>query len=268
MEQKKIYYASDLHLEFEDNKLLKMYDVYKYEGNNYQDSYLVLAGDICCYNHKDKFNTFFEYISKKFKRVIYISGNHEYYKKTLNDNTIKELLQPFENVYFLQDSFKTFEDDKITFYGTTLWTRLSENNGINMSIQNTTNDYKYIRVPYSFKKLTREKTGEMFEISFEKIKNFLKNKPEGKTIIVTHHLPLIQLIVEKYKDYEFNSAYASDLHDELIKFDFDCWIFGHTHFTMRYDLINVKSKSIPFVCNPRGYNSENKEFSEDMHILI
>ena len=263
MEQKKIYYSSDLHLEFEDENLLKIY-----EKDIYQDSYLVLAGDICCYNEKGRFKTFFEYISKKFKRIIYIAGNHEYYKKTLDDDKIIELIKPFGNVYFLQDSYITFEDDMITFYGTTLWTRLSQNNGINMMVESSLNDYKYIRDPDSFKKITRSLTGEIFEISYEELKCFLKNKPAGKTVIVSHHLPLYQVIVEKYKNYELNSGYASDLHDELVQFDFDYWIFGHTHFTMRYDLINYMSKSIPFVCNPRGYNSENEKFDEDMHVLI
>jgi predicted phosphodiesterase len=96
----KIYYASDLHPEFEDETFLKMY-----EGKEYLDSYLVLAGDICPYNCKGRFKAFFEYIQKKFKRVIYVAGNHEYYKKTLDDDKIRELIDSFDNVYFLQDSY-------------------------------------------------------------------------------------------------------------------------------------------------------------------
>lgn len=263
----RIYYISDLHLEFEDNNLLKIY-LNKEYFDLYINSYIVLAGDICCYNYKNKFKTFFEYISKKFKRVIYIAGNHEYYKKTLDDNKIKELLKSFDNVYFLQDSYITFLDDNITFYGTTLWTRLSENNEINNLVESSLNDYKLIRYPYTYKKITRNLTGEMFEMSYEELKNFLTNKPDGKIIIVSHHLPLFQLICDKFKNDELNSGFASDLYDELIKFNFDCWFFGHTHFTIRYEINNIDSKSIPFLSNSRGYNSDNIEFDEDKFVLL
>jgi predicted phosphodiesterase len=51
----KIYYISDLHLEFEDKYLLEIY-----VDKEYKDSYLILAGDICSYTSKSKFIKFFE----------------------------------------------------------------------------------------------------------------------------------------------------------------------------------------------------------------
>ncbi len=263
LEMPKIYYISDLHLEFEEENLLKIY-----EGKTYLDSYLVLAGDICSYVYETKIKKFFEYISKKFKRIIYIAGNHEYYKTTLDDTPIEEMLGIFDNVHFLQDEYVTFEDDSITFYGSTLWTRLHSSDYINKLAESSLNDYKYIKNPITHKKITRDETGEMFEYSLELLKDFLATKPSGKIVIVSHHLPLYQVVVEQYKDHQLNSAYASDLHDELKLFNFDCWIFGHTHFSMKYLYENAFDKTIPFVCNPRGYYSENKSFEEDLFVEI
>ena len=259
----KIYYISDLHLEFEDENLLKIY-----VDKEYNDSYLILAGDICSYTSKSKFIKFFEYISKKFKRIIYIAGNHEYYKGKLNDKYIIDLLVSFNNIYFLQDEYITFEEDEVTFYGTTLWSRLDEDNIINSYAESHLNDYKYIRNSVDYKLITRRLTGEMFEFSLELLKDFLtsKTKGKGKIIIISHHLPLYEVICDKYKGYILNSAYASDLHEELKVFNFDCWIFGHTHFSMKYDYVNADNKLIPFMCNPRGYSNENNFFDEDKFI--
>jgi len=257
----KIYYISDLHLEFEDEYLLEIY-----VDKEYKDSYLVLAGDICSYTSKSNFVKFFDYISKKFKRVIYVAGNHEYYKGTLDDNRIINLLLPFDNIYFLQDEYITFEDDDLTFYGSTLWSRLDTNYENNSLAQSQLNDFKYIRDPIDNELITRRLTGEMFEFSLELIKDFLESKPKGKIVIISHHMPLYEVICDKYKNYVLNAAYASNLHDELKEYNFDCWIFGHTHFSMKYNYINADNKVIPFMCNPRGYYSENKIFDEDKFI--
>lgn len=257
----KIYYISDLHLEFEDENLLEIY-----VNKEYKDSYLVLAGDICSYTSKINFVKFFEYMSKKFKRLIYVAGNHEYYKGTLDDDHIIDLLLPFDNIYFLQDEHITFQDDDLTFYGSTLWSRLDTNDEINFLAQSQLNDYKYIRNPIDNELITRRLTGDMFDFSLELIKDFLSSKPKGKIVIISHHMPLYEVICDKYKNYILNSAYSSDLHDELQEYNFDCWIFGHTHFSIKYDYINADDKTIPFMCNPRGYYSENKIFDEDKFI--
>ena len=57
-----------------------------------------------------------------------------------------------------------------------------------------------------------------------------------------------------------------DLHDELKEYNFDCWIFGHTHFSVEYDYENDDKKIIPFMSNPRGYYSDNQVFNEDKFI--
>ena len=82
----KIHYASDLH---DESHLI---DIEKFNVVNSSEDILILAGDILnivtllqdTYNYV-KFNEesnlikFFDYISFKFKHIIYITGNHEVY---------------------------------------------------------------------------------------------------------------------------------------------------------------------------------------------
>jgi predicted phosphohydrolase len=260
----KIYFISDLHLEFEDENIINNI----YINKEYLNDYLILAGDICCFSMKQRMINFFDIISKKFKTIIYIAGNHEYYKNSLDNTQIKQILIPYKNVYFLQDEYIKFPEDDIIIYGTTLWTRLSEQKFKNYLVEQSLNDYKYIKHPVTCKTITREFTGELFEKSYKLLKDFLNNNKEKNIIIVSHHLPLTELICKEYKDYILNSAYASDLADELKQYNFDYWIFGHTHFTMKHELVNNFNKTIKFMCNPRGYNNENKNFNEDIYIEI
>src|SRR5450759_538264 len=98
----KIQYASDLHLEFPENKeFLKK-------------NPLLSGGD------------FFNYISVTFKTTYWIPGNHEYYNSDLSARTgsfnekIKENLFLVNNISVIQD------DVKLIF--STLWTSISSSN--------------------------------------------------------------------------------------------------------------------------------------------
>ncbi|WP_226551972.1 metallophosphoesterase [Celeribacter naphthalenivorans] len=91
------------------------------------------------------------------------------------------------------------------------------------------------------------------------------SKPhDGKTVVMTHHMPVRELIapwrtVGSNINRALNNAFASDLWDEVRGFDIHTWIWGHSHegeaWTGEGD-----HGPIRFVTNQRGYPGEGTEF--------
>ena len=80
---------------------------------------------------------------------------------------------------------------------------------------------------------------KLFESSFE-----------GKTVVVTHHLPSMLSVADKYKSDLLSACFGSHV-DSLFGYS-DLWVHGHTHESFDYEL-----KGTRVVCNPRGYVLRN-----------
>jgi predicted phosphodiesterase len=277
----KIFFSSDLHLEYEDPEIdsSPFYIYSKPEMVDvYAKSYLVLAGDICQIFEKEKFRAFFDIITKKFKAIIYVTGNHEYHRIVYGDILINQGIYRYSNVYFLQNDFIEFPEDGIRFYGTTLWSQLDPNLENNKIAEKAGSDFKsiYNHDPLEMSKsryITRNGTAKLFEKQFENLKFDLTSSNKLKTIVVTHHTPLIEIIQPWIKKNEKTHTpvaylYASDLKSELEKLDFDYWIFGHSHTTYHHELKLKNNKMAKFMSNPYGYFGSNNKFSPDEYIEI
>ncbi|AYB31936.1 metallophosphoesterase [Chryseolinea soli] len=198
--------------------------------------------------------------------VLYVLGNHEYYKgsfpKTLNSIKSQSI---DTNVYVLENNSIVIND--ITFHGATLWTdfALLGDPKINGSIcQQKMNDYKYIRRDPSFSKLRSIDTYIIHQASLTWLKSSLELTTTEKNVVITHHAPSIKSIPEKLKDNILSSAYASDLESVILKYQPRYWIHGHIHTPANYQVGNTT-----VLCNPHGYiNEPYNGFDKNMIIEI
>ena len=92
----------------------------------------------------------------------------------------------------------------------------------------------------------------------------LRNPHDGPTVVMTHHLPLRELIapwrtIGGHEKRAMNNGFACDLCDEIRGFDIDSWIWGHSH-EGEGRTVEGDHGPIRFVTNQRGYPSEEVAF--------
>lgn len=85
-----------------------------------------------------------------------------------------------------------------------------------------------------------------------------------KFIVITHHIPLLELITEDYKDNPYNQWFATDLKHLMNNSNIKHWFFGHTHTPSE-----SKYYDIEFHCNSIGYPSENsnKNYNKSIDVI-
>ncbi len=242
----RIQIISDLHQEFGQTELC--FD---------NADIIVLAGDV---NLGTKG---IEWIQKAIpdKPVIYVLGNHEYYKGSY-PKTLHKIRNAAEdsNVSVLENSCVDIEG--VRFHGATLWTDfaiLGNPVEYGMICQPKMNDYKKITRDPSYSKIRTVDTFKIHQLSKVWLQESLEDSKEYKNIVVTHHAPSIQSVPELYKNDPLMAAYASNLEDVILKHQPLYWIHGHIHTPCRYHIGKTE-----IICNPHGYidekyNGYNKE---------
>lgn len=258
---------SDLHTEFSKFKIPELPDDL--------ETTLILAGDIGVgKTHRN----WMEMICKKFKRVIYILGNHEFYHNEYFNviSQWREIEAEVPNLFFLHNEYVDF--DGVRFIGGTLWTDFKNNDPLIMNhIANRMSDFQIISYPndetspYAHGPYMRFTPSNAFEEHVKAFKFIDKtlNKPfDGKTVIITHHAPSYGSVAEQYRgydDYETNFGYFTDLDWMLEKYDITYWFHGHMHNSSDYEVGGSR-----VICNPRGYapHELNPEFNSKLVLDI
>lgn len=162
--------------------------------------YLILAGDVGD-PKKDNYRDFFSYCSDNWEKTFYVPGNHEYgcFVKKINSShfTKKDVeltdehimaVLKFSNVVFL-NSKKIIEKD-LSIVGTTLW------------------------------------TPKVHPIFYQQALDFLKGTKGD--IVITHHLPIKELIHPMYIKNPTIDRYYSELDCNIYK-HVKYWFCGHSH---------------------------------------
>ncbi len=214
----KLQYASDLHLEFPENKEFLKRNPLLPGGD-----VLLLAGDIVPFAVMDKHADFFNYISDTFETTYWIPGNHEYYSSDISARTgsfnekIKDNLFLLNNVSVIQENVK--------FIFSTLWTNISPGN--QFEIRQRLSDF------HAIKHIRKGLTPDHYNLLHKQCRSFLNeeiSKPATeKKVVITHHVPTFMNYPEKYKGDSLNEAFAVDIYNDILRSDSDFWIFGHHH---------------------------------------
>lgn len=239
----KIQVMSDLHLEMGE-----------YAPIDANADVIVLAGDINTFGKGPAWaNKYF-----KNKPVVYVAGNHEYYGSNLSaiNNKIMKACSRLKNIFFLNNSGVII--DGVRFFGGTAWTDFMLHGNVQPTmyhILQRMNDYNHIEYGYSQHRLITPYDIFCENVKFKFKMNELMYMPfDGKTVIVTHHLPSPYSLDADFKKNILSSAYASDM-EHFFHPSIALWIHGHTHKNVDYTLFGTR-----VVANPAGYPDHRNPF--------
>lgn len=260
--------VSDLHLEFEN--------LYLPELPGDDGRVLILAGDLGLSRKRYSYLPFLKAVHDQFRSVVWIFGNHEYYKDSICKSRVRvmETLAAegvADNIHILENESVMVDDTAIL--GATLWTDIDHSNPVTIAaVQDGLSDYAQIRTgpandPHK-RKLTAKNTISLHKASKAwLIEESQLQKSRGKKIVVvTHHLPLYESIPAELQREPLNPGYASNMDREMADIGAELWIHGHTHYSCDYRA----PCGTRVICNPRGYAGigENRKFDSKLIVKV
>jgi predicted phosphodiesterase len=197
---------------------------------------LVVAGDIVTNGHIDEYEGEFQYLCDNYPHVVYVLGNHDYYKSTVQGtfDVMSGIQSRISNFHWLQNSKK--EIGGVTFAGTTLWFPEVDY----MPGKNSWIDFRHVQ------NLRHE-----FVKEHEAARQFVKNDVNSSDILVVHHIPHNMAIHSDYLGDDYNCYFLGDISDLLDAKDLPYVFFGHSH-----QYIDRQIKETQYILNPRGYPQE------------
>lgn len=238
-----IQFCSDLHLEFLQNREFIRNNPLQPEGD-----ILLLAGDILPLATLNQYNDFLDYVSDNFLYTYWLPGNHEYYGFDLYEKggSLNEKIR--SNVFLVNNV--TIEHDNLRIIFSTLWTEIDPLNRWHIEIG--INDFRLIK--YHGNGFSSHIYNALHEASIAFIKHELVKYWDGKTIVVTHHVPTFKNFPKEYQGSILNQAFAVELFDFIETSRIDYWIYGHHHRNVPCFTIGQTR----LLTNQLGYVSQNE----------
>ena len=280
----KLHILSDLHLEF-----------CPFTPPPTEAGVVILAGDIHVSTHG------FGWARAMFpqQEIVYVAGNHEFYRYDWDGHLLAMRAEAKRHrMHFLEDDAVVIGG--VRFLGTTLWTDFDffgeqmRPSAMRACVQYLA-DFSQIHAKVAVsdadaaattataaarvqtdltgtthstsRLLTPAQVRARHLASRAWLEQQLATPFDGKTVVVTHHLPAQQSVALRYRDDLSSAGFASRL--ESLMGQSALWIHGHTH-----DRFDYKIKKTRVICNPRGYCSgdgariENRAFDPALLVEV
>ena len=197
--------------------------------------------------------------------VISIFGNHEPYG-TSQEEARDQVAADLEaararglDLHILDRGEVVIGDTRIL--GATLWTDFSimgSQEAMMYGSQHLINDYRKVRrAPGSNECQTPWETLEMHQRDKAWLLEALAEPFDGKTLVMTHHLPVPEILAPESGKGTYAPAYVSDLREDILGLKIDTWVSGHTHYARRGILEGLQGP-ISFTANMSGYVSNGR----------
>lgn len=180
--------------------------------------------------------------------MLIVPGNHEYYNNADVAVHGSEWCWKFrDNVGYYQNQVVRIDDTD--FILSTLWSRI--NSADEYFVWKGMNDFYGIL--YNGHRFTTED----FNAEHVKCLAFIQKSAAESTakhiVVVTHHLPTMEVVAEQHRGSSLNSAFATELGNYIADSRIDVWIYGHSHTNIRTEINGTK-----ILCNQMGYVYQNE----------
>lgn len=175
-----------------------------------------------------------EVLCRRFPRVLYVTGNHEYYGSSFDDvdREVAAFESGFDNFTRLDDSVVEVAGRRVI--GTTMWFRKSP---ATWRHEWAMSDFRQI-----------EDSHRRIYAANEAANAFLEANLREGDVVVTHHLPSRRCVSPRFLNSRLNAFFVNEVDALILERKPALWIHGHTH-----DSKDLTIGATRVVCNPFGY---------------
>lgn len=214
---------------------------------------LILAGDLWVGNKSEELEDWLIELSKRFKYVLVVLGNHDYYytewKTAVSTLKLGLNLKGCDNVIVLEDDSVTIEG--ITFVGSTFWTDMKKEDPlvVHCAQRYMGSDFSRISLNASTPWTPKDWLEKHWR-SFLYIRHIVET--HEKVVVITHHGPSMIMADPSWTTAGGDDYFFSEYGDWIAGCEnLLYWFHGHTHQNRQERIGNCN-----MVVNAVGYYHE------------
>jgi len=199
---------------------------------------LVLAGDVLSLKLPDLALEAFRKFVDAYGRVLYVPGNHEFYRTSPRwGAAVLQVIEAELPGFRVLEAGRAVELDGVRFLGGTMW---FPPHRLDRVLRVALNDFAFIE---GFTPWVWEQNRALTD--------FFERELRQGDVVVTHHLPSPRSSPPFFRDTPLEIFFVSDQESLIERRKPRAWLHGHTHRACSYRLGETEVR-----CNPKGYPRE------------